>query len=325
MTENPLKVIAADNSKPLPQQIRLRSARAELQAKLERMWLTDPKQFDPMRNNIERERVKRINATFSSLQAHNGPAVDLGCGFGDISRHLCESGWKVEAVDIATNALKAFAKRGNANIQLTQDTLPSTRLEDDAYALVVCTDVIGYLEARDYRLLMAELSRLVKQDGHVVCSTAIDINSEDALQRFGSLVETEFEVIEWSFSHHLLLIRLKRFFEAPHRYVKASREAACRKAELSNRSGLSHWWLKVNSSKWMGYLWTPIEWALNPIVTLLRQNRSLMIGLEHVCHFFWSESGISHAIFLGTRRPMIMPTKADLESVEPKGKKHVWE
>jgi chemotaxis methyl-accepting protein methylase len=206
-----------------------------------------------------------------------------------------------------------------------QDALPSTKLDDDAYDLVLCTDVIGYLNSKDYRLLMAELSRLVKRTGHVVCSTAIDINSEDALQRFGSLAETEFEIEEWQFSYHLLLLRLKRFFEAPAQYVNAAKAAEMRKQGLSQRQGLSHLWYKLNTSQPAKWLWQPIKWFFNPVNYFLRQSQGLMIFLEKICKFFWSESGISHAIFLGKRRAFVIPTKADLESRELKGKRQVWE
>lgn len=325
MSENPLKVVATDNSKSTPPKQTTRSARVELQAKLERQWLTDPQQFDPTRNNIERERIERAGQILHSLNHHVGPAVDLGCGYGYITRKMHQLGWQTRGVDIANNALKAFAEKGDEGIQLSQDALPSTKLDDDAYELVVCTDVIGYLEQRDYRLLMAELSRLVKRDGYVICSTAIDIDSEDALPRFGELAETEFQIERWHFCHHLLLIRFKHFFEAPAEYISASNDPEKRRQELNKRKGIIRWSYKLCTSKVGRLLWHPLAWISKPIVHVLRQNRSLMLSLEKVCRFFWDTSGISHATFVAKRRPLILPTKADLESVEPKGKRQVWE
>lgn len=325
MQKNPLKVVATENRTPLPTSPSKNSARIELKAKLERLWLTDPEQFDPKRNSIERERVIRTTSLLQAIPSQAGTAVDLGCGYGEISRFLESAGWSVKAIDIASNALKAFAGRGCENIELAQDALPCTKLEDDAFNLVVCTEVIGYIEPRDHRLFMAELSRLVKHNGIVLCSTGIDIDSEDALQRFGDLAETEFLIEHWNFSHHLWLLRLKHFFEAPKRFSQSSKNPERRRLELAKRTGLSRWWYKVNSAKLSGYFWSVIAWAASPLVHLLKQNKTIMLQLERICKFFSGDSGISHATFIGKRRPLIMPTKADLESVEPKGKRSVWE
>lgn len=325
MADHPLKVVATDSSIASPQPSRERSARVELQAKMERLWLIAPEQFDPTRNCIERERVERTSEVLRALSEHTGLAADLGCGYGEISRRMQSQGWTVQGVDIASNALKAFAERGAEGIRLIQDAMPSTKLPDDSYNLVVCTEVIAYLPARDHRLFMAELSRLVKKDGSVVCSTPIDINSVDALARFGELAETEFQIERWRFSHHLLLLRLKGFFEIPQEFVKASKDAEYRRWVLSQRSSFSRWWYQLNTTKIAGYFWQPFKWLAAPVVHLMKNNRAAMLFLEKICRFFWDEAGISHAIFAGKRRPLIPPTQADLESVERKGKRQVWE
>ena len=83
--KNRLKIIATDEnitSKSFtisPQNIK----RQELEAKFDRQWLENPRQFDPDRNCIERERLKR---TWELLLKHTHikgkRAVDLGCGGG---------------------------------------------------------------------------------------------------------------------------------------------------------------------------------------------------------------------------------------------------
>lgn len=325
MTNNPLKVIATSDEKPQPAQKKAQSSRAELQAKMERLWLLNPDQFNPMHNCIDNERIERTDALIQTIDPKSGSVVDLGAGYGELSRRMHKAGWHVLAVDIASNALKVLVEKGADGIQLKQDALPSTRLDDHAYDLVVCTDVIGYLDPRDYRLFMAELCRLINRDGRVVCSTAIDINSVDALQRFGELAETEFLIEEWRFSYNLLLIRLKNFFETPQCYFKASRDLNYRREELLKRQGLSRWWYKTNTNKWMSYPWLPFKWLAAPVVHVLKYNRTVMVVLEKICRFFWDEAGISHALFLGRRRPLVVPTAADLGSVERKGKRQVWE
>lgn len=325
MEKNPLQIVATEKSSPKDFKRTLQSTRTEMQAKMERLWLQNPNQFDPLRNNMEREGLKRIDKILSNLDSANRSAVDLGCGYGYISRMMRDKGWKVQALDIASNALKAFKEKGDLHIELLQDALPCTKLEDDLYDLVVCTNVIGYLDPKDYRLLMAELSRLVKREGHVLCSTSIDINSEDAMQRFNDLAETEFQIEQWNLSYHLLLLRLIHFFEIPLKYIEAHDSNEILQVELHKRKGFSRTLFKLNTSKIGRFFWTPFQFLAIPFLKLLKENRWLTLFLEKICYFFWDSAGISHATFIGKRRPLIAPTQADLASIERKGKRQVWE
>jgi 2-polyprenyl-3-methyl-5-hydroxy-6-metoxy-1,4-benzoquinol methylase len=329
MSDNRLKIISADSTfDPLikKQGSRRKDAQQEALAKLERMWMTDPDQFNPLRKCMGKERLERTKKAIQTIQClPSSLAVDLGCGFGLLSYHLRDLGWKVHAVDAASQALKRVNEGDVQNIELIQDRLPNTKLDDDHYDLVLSTDVIGYLAPEDYRLYVSELSRLVKPQGFVICSTAIDIDSEDALQKFGSLAETEFLINQWIFSHHLLYIRLKNFFETPSQYVKASQDNEYRFNELKKRESISKWWFRVNSTRLGGIFWKLPSFLAQPFVYLLTINHSLLLTLEKLCRFIWSDSGISHAIFIGQRRPLDTSAKEESQVIIRKGKKQVWE
>jgi len=49
--------------------------------------------------------------------------------------------------------------------------------------------------------------RLCTEEGSIVCSTQIDIHSDDAFSLFASLMETEIIIEEWQFSYHRIYIR----------------------------------------------------------------------------------------------------------------------
>lgn len=257
------------NSRPLSVKT---SRKEEIQATMERLWHQSPQQFDPQRDCMELQRIQNTIDAIKSLFPLSGKCVvDLGCGDGTISRLLRDGGAHVDAVDASTLALKKLKETDFHDITSIHDCLPSTSLKDKSYDLVVCTEVIAYLKPEEYRLLMAELARLVKNDGYVVCSTSLDINTEDPLDRFAALGETEFTFEKWVFNYHRLLIRLSRF--AP----------------------------------------------------FLKQNSSVMNFLERLCRFFWSDSGITHALFIGKRRPLTFPVKPQDTPRELKHKRQVWE
>lgn len=327
MEKNPLRVAFTENkivnSRPLSSK---RSLREEKQAVMERLWLQSPQQFDSLRDCMERQRVQNTVETIKSKISLSGKhVVDLGCGNGTIARILRDAGAHVDAVDVASIALKNLKEKDSHNINPIHDCLPSTELQDKKYDLVVCTEVIGYHKPEEYRLLMAELGRLLKSDGLVVCSTSLDINTEDPLERFAELAETEFTIDKWVLSYHLLLIRLCNFFETPFSFVEASLNKEIRKNEIAKRKGLIRWWFKWNTGPVLATLWTLIRFISNPIAEFLRQNTTLMHFLDRFCRFFWSDAGISHALFIGKRRPLVFPVRPEDAPREIKHKRQVWE
>lgn len=297
-----------------------------LQAKLERLWLIAPEQFDPMRNTLEKERIER---TWSLITKHidlkEKFIVDLGCGFGCLSQKASHEGGIVDAIDISNNALKLLKEKNIKNISTIQAYVPKTFLQDDHYDVVLSTELIGFLPKKEDRLYFAELARLVKSKGYVICSTSLDIRTEGPLQRFAALAETEFQIIEWQLSHHTLFIRMNNFFKAPYRFNKASKNSEYREQEINKRISFAKKWFKINSSKPLGIFWHFISYLTAPIVYLLEKKPSVIRSLEKICRFMSPDSGISHAIFIGKRHPVWHPTTDELQAIDPKHKKQVWE
>lgn len=335
MSNNRLTVSYTDNKQNTRPLSNARIQKEEIQATMERLWLKNPQQFDPLRNSME---CKRINDTFNIILEFfsvsqestvgilkNKRVVDLGCGAGIFSRKIRDAGANVDSVDVATQALQRLKSEDMHNISAIQDCLPSTSLSDQAYDIVVCTEVIGYLKSGDYRMLMAELARVVKREGIVVCSTQLDINTNDPLERFVALAETEFTVDNWILSYHLLQIRLCNFFEKPSYYVQCYRDKEYLQKELDKRKGFRRQWFLWNTQLPLILFWKAISVVANTLASFFRQNVWMMNSLEKITRFFWSEAGISHALFIGKRRPLTFPVKAEEVPRELKHKRQVWE
>ena len=173
-----------------PQASRINQA----EAYFERKWLIDAESMMPNGSIREMNRIERsweaileiFGNDLSSLQV-----VDIGCGSGELVKRLHKAGARVLAVDIALNALKHLP----SGIPQKQDALPDTRLFDDFYDLVICTDVIADLAVPQHRLCMSELYRLLKPDAWVMISTSLDSEGEGALESFIDLISTEFHEI----------------------------------------------------------------------------------------------------------------------------------
>jgi len=153
----------------------------------------------------------------------------------------------------------------------------------------------------------------------------LDIDTDGALERFSTLAETEFQIITWSVSYHTLLLRVVKFFKAPARYAKASKLPDMRKHELKQKRPWGQKWFRFNTSPFIGKIWGIIQIATTPIGHFIENQKSLVLMMEKICRFFSAENGISHAIFVGRRHPILQPTELEMMANERKGKKQVWE
>lgn len=304
----------------------LRRRREDALFQFEHMWKSNPEQFNPFRNCMERERIaKTWELIREACNPEGKKAVDLGCGQGVLATKLCENGAHTHAVDIAEIPLKKLAENNIAHLTTSQDYVPRTILKEDAYDIVISTELIAYLPADEYRLYFSELARLVKLNGFVICSTPIDFNSEDALQRFANLAETEFQIEKWVLSYHYLYIRILDLIKSPREFAHASKDPRYRAIEIYKRNGLKQWWFRVNSRSFPGALWALAEYVFNPIVRYMERSPKLMLKIGKVCRFIWPDSGISHAIFIAKRRPLVVQPPANEIPVERRQKRQVWE
>lgn len=325
-----LKIVAVSSEKEPTQTVSKKNSRIqqreEAKAKFERLWLLDPEQFNPLRNSMERQRLER---TWDLLLRHQDPSgkqiADLGCGSGILSERLAKHGAYVLALDIASNALKLISEKNISNIEIKQDYVPFTTLDDQAYDLVISTDLIGFLHIQDYRLFMSELSRLVSANGKILCSTSIDLNSDDVLERFNALAETELQIDEWVFSYHRLYIKLLALLEIPTFYVRIKKDPDFFHREQGKRSSLGQKWLRLQKNTAVNFFWKSLNIFTTPLYNRVKNSHWLLNQLEKICRFFWSEAGISHAIFIGKRRPLAPPPEEAEIPQERKAKRLVWE
>ena len=251
MKNNPLGIIKTEPANA-PEVRRMTGGRAarvqETKAHLDRQWLINPEQFNPNRNSLERERIER---TWRIIQRWINPrgklVVDLGCGSGTLAYRLRDAGAHVTALDASANALKCL-QSDTTNIRTLVDCLPITSLQDSAYDLAICTDVIAELPPPEQRLLISEMYRIIKPDGLAICSTALDIDTDYATESFLSLAKTEFEIIDWGCSHHALYMRMNRLLGK----VNASLES--RKALLAMEKICKGLWQErgISHALWAG-------------------------------------------------------------------------
>lgn len=266
-------------------------------ARCEQAWEEDAAKLDPNQTVIGRERIKRTRELLAKLHfglSLEGKAIaDLGCGNAALASLF--EGADITAVDVAQSALDKCPE----HIKRVRGCLPYCRLPEESFDGVLLTDVIAELEPHLYRLMLSEVSVLMKRDGFFLCSTELDLYSEDPLGHFLAFLKTEFEVVETKKSYHRLYFYLRRWLDAPARFAHAGKEPTYRLLQLEKRSGFYRLWFYLNSLKWISYVWRP----LTPLKNSLHQP-SLLLFFERISEILWGEGALTHVIALCKRKSL---------------------
>ena len=132
-------------------------------------------------------------------QIEGAQALDLGCGRGEVSAQLALLGAEVTGVGISTESLSRARRlaqaQGVANrIELMEGNVESLPFDDNRFDLAVSAGVMSFV---DFDRAVAELARVVKQDGSAVILDTLGHNPIARLGRRRHLVSgrtTRFQV-----------------------------------------------------------------------------------------------------------------------------------
>ncbi|MCF8384070.1 MAG: magnesium protoporphyrin IX methyltransferase [Chlorobium sp.] len=121
-----------------------------------------------VRNTVRQGHAVMMDRAFEWLQQLNLPegatVLDAGCGTGLFSIRLARAGYRVKAVDIASQMVdksKADATKAGVagNIEFEVNTIESVK---GTYDAVVCFDVLIHYPAEGFRQAFGNLSNLTK-------------------------------------------------------------------------------------------------------------------------------------------------------------------
>ncbi|WP_328828683.1 NUDIX domain-containing protein [Streptomyces sp. NBC_00252] len=124
----------------------------------------DGNSFSPLRDT-----ERALLAEHAPVPGGGGRALDVGCGVGELARHLAESGYEVDAVDFASAALaraRAEAQPGAVAYHLLDIERDGLDALAPAYDLI--TFRLGWAFVRDRTRVMKRLRERLRPGG-VVC------------------------------------------------------------------------------------------------------------------------------------------------------------
>ncbi len=131
-------------------------------------------------NDVEQARLEAVLARAVSLAGGSRDPIrvlDVGCGTGNLTRHLLALGAHVTAADLSPKLLAEVGRRLGAGERLQLQPLNGIDLRplaDDSFDLVVTYSVLHHVP--DYAALVREMARVTRRGGIVL----IDHERSDA-------------------------------------------------------------------------------------------------------------------------------------------------
>lgn len=106
--------------------------------------------------------------------------LDIGCGLGDLTKKVWALDPKndIAGIDISENAINrisgAVKKEGYQNLKFRVGSLPSLNFKDQSLDLILCLEVLYYLNDEDRKRSITEIKRTLKPGGYLLLSGGLD-------------------------------------------------------------------------------------------------------------------------------------------------------
>lgn len=144
--------------------------------------------YDELRNKpLDRELLDR----FADRVRGKGPTCDLGCGPGQIARHLHERKIEVCGMDLSPGMV-GQARRLNPDVDFQQGNMLALPVPDESWAGIAAFYAIVNFPPGDLPTVMGEIKRALQPGGWLLLSFHIGEQIEHVEDLWGCAVSLDF-------------------------------------------------------------------------------------------------------------------------------------
>jgi len=127
------------------------------------------------KNKIEEGKVSPMVKEIPEFLFKNCKCLDLGCGQGKETFYLANLNCKVMAVDSSSVAIKQIKTKvkeeGYKNIKAKKMNIKDCTTKDkNNYNIILCLNVLNFLEKKDVYKTIKNIKKLLKKDGIIIIS-----------------------------------------------------------------------------------------------------------------------------------------------------------
>lgn len=132
----------------------------------ERLYLEKSDPWDMRSSAYEREKYRRTLDKILEQRRRSERILEVGCSIGSFTASLAEHFAEVVATDFSNEAIARAAEycRGASNIRFIRSDLQSLKL-DTAFDVIVCAEILYYIEKRRAHTVCTQLQRLLAPHG----------------------------------------------------------------------------------------------------------------------------------------------------------------
>ena len=164
--------------------------------------------WNRIHKKYDREDIKYddwLDSFLDIIEKCETPILDLGCGSGNNTLYLINHNKRVIACDLSENAITSIKKNFPEIVDAKYfNMLDGIPYQDNSFDIVIADLSLHYFKKEDTIRLIADLKRILKQDGHII----LRVNSiNDINHGAGQGLEVEKHLYETDDG------RLKRFFD----------------------------------------------------------------------------------------------------------------
>jgi ubiquinone/menaquinone biosynthesis C-methylase UbiE len=117
--------------------------------------------------------------------------LDLGCGRGDVCFYLAREGafvtgvdYSKDAIDLANGALKSMPEQIKRSTHFIKQDAKKINFPKDTFDVVICLDVFEHLYDEELKIVLNNISKILKENGILVVHTETNKIYQDYTHKF---------------------------------------------------------------------------------------------------------------------------------------------